>query len=138
MALDVKQVEYFKITLDSSAIEAYKLLSAFADIGVSLLAFKAIPAEPGKSQFSLFPNDTHRMRNRAKEEGILTEGPFAALIIKSDSDEAGECADIFRKLSEAGIKIEESAGIADIRDAYGVVLYLKQEDCAKAVAVLQG
>jgi hypothetical protein len=52
----------------------------------------------------------------------------------SKTDEPGECADIFRKLSQVGIEVNESIGIADIYDSYIVVLYLQQEDCEKAIA----
>lgn len=137
MAIEIKKVEYFNITIDSNAGEAYKLLSTFADFGISLLAFKAIPVEIKRTQFSLFPNNSSKMKDGAKKAGINLDGPNAALIIKSNSDEPGECAGIFEKLSQADINVYESSGIADIKDSYGVILYLKQEDCEKALATLK-
>ena len=136
MALEIKKVEYFNIIIDSNTGEAYKLLSNFANNGVSLLAFKAIPAGQNRTQFSLFPDNSSKMTDGAKKAGLNLDGPHASLIIKSNSDEPGECADIFNKLSRIDINIYESSGIADIYDSYGVVLYLKQEDCEKAIAVL--
>jgi hypothetical protein len=137
MALEIKKVEYFNIKVAGNAEEAYKLLSRFADAGVSLLAFKANPMENKRTLFSLFPDDSSRMEDEAKRAGLDMDGPYTALIIKSNSDEPGECADIFRKLSQVDINAFESTGIADIKDSYGVVLYLKQEDCEKALAVLK-
>ena len=137
MALEIKKVEYFNITIDSNAGEAYKLLSTFAKVGVSLLAFKAIPVKIKRTKFSLFPNNSSKMKDGAKKVGINLDGPHAALIIKSNSDEPGECAGIFEKLSQADINVYESSGIADIKDSYGVVLYLKQEDCDKALVALK-
>ncbi|MBN2215275.1 MAG: hypothetical protein JW723_13640 [Bacteroidales bacterium] len=137
MALEIKKVEYYNITIAGNAGEAYKLLSGFADAGVSLLAFKAIPAEDKRTQFSLFPDDGSKMKDGAKRAGLDLDGPYTALIVKSNSDEPGECADIFRKLSQAGIYVYESSGIADIKDSYGVVLYLKKEDCEKALEALK-
>jgi hypothetical protein len=137
MALEIKKVEYFNITVDSNAREAYQLLSIFAEVGVSLLAFKAIPAEKKRTQFSLFPNDSSKMKEGAKKAGLNLDGPFTALIIKSDSDEPGECAGIFKKLSHININDFEFVGIADIKDSYAVVLYLKEEDCEKALAALK-
>ena len=137
MALDIKKVDYFSTTVDGNAGEAYKLLSVFAIVGVSLLAFKAIPIENNRTLFSLFPNDSSKMEDEAKKAGLKLDGPYAALIIKSNSDEPGECAGIFEKLSLADINVNEANGIADIKESYGVVLYLKLEDCEKAIAALR-
>ena len=45
MAFDIKRVEYYNTTVEGQAGEASKLLSLFADVGVSLLAFKAVPLD---------------------------------------------------------------------------------------------
>jgi hypothetical protein len=137
MAVDIKKVEYFNITVDGNAGEGYKLLSVFAAAGVNLLAFKAVPVEPKRTQFSLFPNDSSKMKDGAKKAGLDLDGPHAALIIQGDEDESGACADIHEKISRAGINVYESSGIANIKQSYGVVLYLKQEDCDKAIAALE-
>ena len=136
MALEVKKVEYFNSIVDGNTEEAYKLLYTYANHGIGLLAFKAIPLDQRRTQFSLFPDNSPKMMDEAKKAGLVMDGPFTALIIKSDSDEPGECADIFKKLSHAGIHAFESSGIADIKGSYGVVLYLKDEDCEKALAQL--
>jgi hypothetical protein len=136
MALEIKKVEYFDITIGQAAGEAYKLLSTFADAGVSLLAFRASPAESGQMRFSLFPDDASKMKDEASGAGLNPDGPKPALMIKSTSDEPGECADIFSRLSRAGIDVYESGGIADIKDSFGVILYLKKEDCEKAITAL--
>jgi hypothetical protein len=57
-------------------------------------------------------------------------------LIKGD-EEPGALADIYKRLSRAGIQVNEASGIADINAGYGVILYLNQEDCGKAVAALE-
>jgi hypothetical protein len=136
MSFDVKSVEYYNITVEEHAGEAAKLLSMFAGVGVSLLAFKAVPLAPGYTRFTLFPNDSLKMTEGAKQAGLELDGPHAALLIQGD-DESGALADIYEKLSQAEIHVPESSGIADINGSYGVVLYLKREDCEKAVAALE-
>ncbi len=135
MALDIKMVEYYNMTVGDHAREASKLLALFAGAGVNLLAFKAVPLEPGRTRFTLFPNDGSKMIAGAKKAGLELDGPHSALLIRGD-DESGALADIYEKLAQAEIPVRESSGIADINGGYGVVLYLKQEDCAKAVAAL--
>jgi hypothetical protein len=137
MVLDIKKVEYFNIIVDGNAGEGYKLLSMFATLGISLLAFKAIPVDRSRTQFSLFPNDSSKMTEGAKKAGLIIEGPNTAILVKSNSDEPGECADIHKRLSHAGINVYESIGIADIKGSYGVILCIKQEDCEKAIAALK-
>ena len=137
MALDVKIVEYYNIIVDGNAGEGYRLLSLFASAGINLLAFKAVPVEPLGTRFSLFPDNSSKMNEGAKKAGVNLDGPYFALMVKGDEDESGECATIHEKLSQAGINIYESSGIANIKDSYGVVLYLDKEVCEKAMAVLE-
>ena len=136
MAFDIKRVEYYNITVEDHAGEGSKLLSLFASVGVSLLAFKAVPLGPMRTQFTLFPNDGLKMTDGAKKAGLELDGPHSALLIQGD-DESGALADIYEKLSQADIHVYESSGIANIKGSYGVILYLKQEDCEKAIAALK-
>jgi len=136
MAFDIKRVEYYNTTIEDHAEEGSKLLSLFAGVGVNLLAFKAVHIEPMHTRFTLFPNDGLKMTDGAKNAGLKLDGPHSALLIQGD-DESGALADIYEKLSKADINVNESSGIADIKESYGVILYLKQEDCEKAMAALE-
>jgi hypothetical protein len=136
MALDIKQVEYYNVTVDGHVGEGSKLLSVFADVGISWFAFKAVPVGIKRTQFTLFPNDGSKMTDAAKKAGLTLDGPYAALIVEG-GDESGALADIYETLAQADIDVYEATGIANIKDSYGVVLYLKQEDCARAMAVLK-
>jgi hypothetical protein len=135
MAFDIERVEYFNITVDGNVREGSKLLSIFASVGISLLAFKAVPLASNRTRFTLFPNDPSKMIDGAKKAGLKLDGPCSALIIQGD-DESGALADIYEKLSRAGIKVNESSGIANIKGWYGVVLYFEQADCEKAADAL--
>jgi hypothetical protein len=136
MALAIKRVEYYNITVQDHAGEGSKLLALFAGAGVNLLAFKAVPLEPLRTQFTLFPDDGSKMTEGAKKAGLELNGPHSALLIQGD-DESGALADIYEKLAQAKISVNESSGIAAIKGGYGVILYLKQADCEKAVAALE-
>ncbi len=136
MAYNIRRIEGYNITVDGHAAEAAKLLSLFAGVGVNLLAFKAVPLEPNRTQFTLFPDDGSRMAAGAKKAGLKLDGPHSALLIQGD-DDSGALADIYEKLARANIAVRESSGIADIKSSYGVVIYLAKEDCEKAVAALE-
>jgi len=136
MALDIKKIEYYNITVEGQVGEGSKLLSVFADVGVNLLAFKAVALESMRTQFTLFPDDGLKMTDGAKKAGLNLDGPHSALLIQGD-DESGALADIYEKLSQADINVYESSGLANIKGSYGVILYVKQEDCEKAMAALK-
>jgi len=136
MALDIKQVEYYNISINGQIADASKLLSTIVGAGVDFHAFKAIPLGPNRTQFTLFAKDSSKMTDGAKKSGLNLEGPYSALLIKGD-EKSGALADIYKKLSQAGIQVDEASGIADINAGYGVILYLKQEDCGKAVTALE-
>jgi hypothetical protein len=136
MALDILKVEYYNITVEDQITSAAKLLSKIADAGVDFHAFKAIPVKPNRTQFTLFAKDSSKMTDGAKKSGMELDGPYSAILIKGD-EKAGSLADIYKKLSQAGIQVDEASGIADVNEGYGVILYLKQEDCGKAMTVLK-
>jgi hypothetical protein len=136
MAFDIQRVEYYHIIVEGHAGEGSKLLAVFAGVGVNLLAFKAVPLEPRRTQFTLFPDDGSKMNDGAKKAGLNLDGPHSALLIQGD-DESGALADIYEKLSQADIHVYESSGIANIKGGYGVILYVKPEECEKAIAALK-
>ena len=137
MSLDIKISKYYNITVGNHAGEGAKLLSLFASAGVNLLGFRAVPLGPGCTRFTLFPDDSSKMTGGAKKAGLDLDGPHSAIIVKGYEDEPGTCGDIFMKLSNANINVIEAVGIADVKDAYGVILYLEQEDCENALAALK-
>ncbi len=136
MALEVLQVEYFHITVDGEITAASNLISTIAGAGVDFHAFKAIPVASKQTQFTLFAKNSQPLTEGAKRAGLKLDGPYSALLIKGD-EEAGALAEIYKTLSGAGIPVDEACGIADINSGYGVLLYLKQEDCGKALAALK-
>lgn len=137
MALDILKIDYYNITVDGQITSASKLLSTIAGAGVDFHAFKAVPAGPDRTQFTLFAKDSAKMTGGAQRAGLKLDGPYAALLVKGD-EEAGALAGIYSKLSQAGIAVEEACGIADINAGYGVILYLDEKDCDRALAALKG
>jgi hypothetical protein len=135
MRLKHKKVEYYNIIIQGHIAEGSELLSTIADAGVDFLAYKATPLEQNRTQFTLFPINGSKMRAGAIKAGLKLDGPHSAVIITGD-EEPGALAEIYRKLCQAGIQVEESSGIAHINGGYGVVLHLKQEDCDRAMAAL--
>jgi hypothetical protein len=136
MTFKIKKVEYYNTIVEEHAREGSKLLAAFASVGVNLRAFKAAPLGSKLTQFTLIPEDGSKMDAGAAKGGLNIDGPHAALLIEGD-DQSGALADIYEKLSQANIPVNESSGIAGINGGYGVMLYLEEKDCERAAAALE-
>ncbi len=135
MDLDVKRVDTFNLTVEADVAEASAMLGAIVGAGVDFLAFKAVPAGVGQTRFTLIPIDGSKLLAGAAAAGLAVDGPHPALLVVGD-ERPGALAEIYRRLARAGVAVEESTGIAHISDGYGVVLYLRPEDCDPAMAVL--
>ncbi len=136
MAFNIRRADYYYITVKTEAGEGYKLLSEFAELGVNLLAFTAIPFGPMRSQLTLFPEDALKMEDAAKKAGIALDGPHPALLVQGD-DRLGVLAEIHEKLYDANVHVFASSGVSDGRGGYGYVIYVRPEEYERAAAALE-
>ena len=135
MACSVRRVEYFYTTVADQPGEAYKLLQALADLGISLLAFTAVPVGPSHTQLTIFPEDSSRLTHEAKRHGLILDGPHPALLAQGD-DELGALAELHMKLTRANVNVYASTGVADGGSSFGYVIYVRPEQYNLALAAL--
>lgn len=135
MAVTVKCVDYFYVTVQDKPGQAYKLLSDLASADINLLAFGAVPMGPMETQLTLFPEHTGHLANVVDKLGLTLQGPHSALMVQGD-DKLGALIEIHRTLSDAKINIYASNGVTDGRDGYGYVIYLRPEDLNRAADLL--
>ena len=134
MPLSIKSSDYFVFKIEKHLIN--KLLFSISEAGVNQLAFKSKLIDSNNTEFTIFPNNNKFLLTGSSEAGITPKGPFPAIIIKSNTDEPGELANIFSRLSKEGIDVIEASGIANIDGHYGVVLYLNETDRDRAIEIL--
>ena len=72
MAYTVRRADYFYTKVEDRPGEGHRLLTQVADMGVSLLAFAAVPIGPVHTQLTLFPDDAERMASAARKAGITS------------------------------------------------------------------
>jgi hypothetical protein len=131
----VRRIDYFYATVRDQPEEAYKLLTTLADLGVGLAAFTAVPFGPSHTQLTLFPEDSARLASEARHAGLVLDGPHPALLAQGD-DELGALADLHTKLSQARVNVYASTGLVDGRGSFGYIIYVRPEECDRAVAAL--
>ncbi len=135
MAFTIRPVEYYYANVRDELTAAYRVLAALAERGVNQLAFTAVPSGPSLAQFALFPEDPPHLVTEAHEMGLALDGPHHALLVQGD-DELGALASVHERLVAAGVDIYASSGVTDGGGSFGYVIYVREDQFAKARAAL--
>jgi len=131
----IRRVDYFNTTIRDRPGEGYKLLAQFAEMGLNLVAFTAVPIGPSSTQLTLFPEDSGSMASAAQRAGMRLDGPHPAFLVQGD-DKLGALAEIHQELYAAGVNIYASSGVTDGRGTFGYLIYVRPEDYDRAAAAL--
>ena len=136
MSFKISKVNYFYCSVIDQPGEGHKLLSQLESSGVNLLAFTAIPVGPERTQLTLFPQNSDKLINLAKQANLSLDGPHPALLVTGD-DELGALAVIHQKLLESDVNVYASNGVADGSGGFGYILYIRPEEYDRALAALE-
>jgi len=115
--------------------EAYKMLSILADLGISMLAFHAVPIGPNNTQLTIFPEDSHKLICEAKKAGLDLDGPHPAFLVRGD-DQLGALSELHKKLYDANVNVYASNGVTDGEGDYGYILFVRPEEFQRAKETL--
>jgi hypothetical protein len=135
MAYTIRRVDYYYASIRDELGAAYRVLAQMAELGVSLLAFTAVPSGPDRAQFALFPADPNRLLAEASAAQLPLDGPYHAFLVQGD-DELGALASVHEQLFHAGIDVYASAGVTDGRGAFGYVVYVREDQVEQAAGAL--
>jgi hypothetical protein len=135
MAYTIRSVEYYYANVRDELGAAYRVLSQLAELGVSLLAFTAVPSGPMLAQFALFADDSNRLVAQARSAGLPLDGPYNALLVQGDA-ELGALASVHERLVDAGVDIYASSGVTDGRGSFGYLVYVREDQFERAKSAL--
>jgi hypothetical protein len=135
MTCNVRRVDYFSTTVKDRPGEAYQLLTTLAHLGINLLAFTAVPIGPLHTHLTIFPADAGKLAREAEQDSLVLDGPHPALLVQGD-DELGALAEFHKRLSDAGVNVYASTGVADGSGCFGYIIYVRPEDYDRAVVAL--
>lgn len=135
MSNQIKLVDYFHTTIHDEPGGAFQILDQFAQQGVNLLAFSAVPTGAATTQLTIFPDDSKNMVDLARQSGMSLVGPYSAFLVTGD-DTIGALAEIHRKLYLSNINIYASSGLAYDTARYGYIIYVKHDDYERATEAL--
>lgn len=134
MAYTIRRIDYFYTMVRDEPGEAYKLLNALADQGVSQLAFTGVPMGT-RFQLTLFPERSPKLQEVARKAGLVLDGPHKAFLVQGD-DELGALVDVHKKLFQAGVNVSASMGVTDGKGSFGYIVYVRADDVDRAARAL--
>ena len=134
MADEIRRVDYFYIRVANRPGEGAAALGVLRDAGVNLLAFSGFPEGRG-AQMDFVPEDAAAFRRVARSAKWKLAGPKKAFHMTGD-DRPGVIAEIVRKLADAKINVTAFSATTAQQGGFGMVVWVKPEDVAKASSAL--
>lgn len=135
MALNIRKVDYFYVTVADQPGEAYKLLTLLADMGINMLAFTVVPLGQGHTHITIFPDDSEKIHEVAEKAGMKLSNPQRAFLVRGD-DELGALVGIHEKLYRSNVNVTASNAVSDGRGAFGYILYVREDEYERAASAL--
>ncbi len=134
--MPVRKVDYcYTVVKAGRAGEAAEALGALRKAGVNLLAFTGFPTRGGKAQLDFVSDDLSGVRRVAREQGWRLSATKKAFLVRG-GDAVGACHSQLRKLAKAGINVVAADAVTAGRGRYGMILWVKQKDYARAARAL--
>jgi hypothetical protein len=130
-----KKVRYVALKVPSRAGQGAAVLEAVAEAGIDLSAFTGFP-EGGAAQIDLVTDDLAKLRRVARQRGWRLSAPKQAFLIQG-RDRVGAVHRELRKLARAGINVTAVDAVTAGRGRFGMILWVKPRDQAKAAKALR-
>ena len=135
MADRVKKVSYCYLKVSNRAGQGTKVLEALRDASVDLLAYSGFPSK-GKAQLDLIPENMAALRRVARTRGWRLSKVKKGFLIQG-SDKLGAVHRHIARLAERKISIVAADAVAAGKGRYGMILWVKPKDYARAARALR-
>lgn len=131
MADRVRKVSYCYPIVPHRAGQGANVLGALKAAGVDLLVFHGFPTRGGKAQLDIFTDDMATVRRVAAKNGWRLSPVKRAFLIQG-GDQPGAVHRHLSKLADARIRVTAATGVAAGAGRYGMILWVRPSDYAKA------
>jgi hypothetical protein len=131
----VKKVRYCYPIVPNRAGQGARVLSELTSAGVNLLAYSGFPVGGGRSQLDLVVDDIGPLRRVAKKNGWRLSKVKKGFLIQG-TDQVGAVNRHLQKLADAKINVTAADGVAAGQGRYGMILWVKPRDYARAARAL--
>ncbi len=135
MADRVKKVSYCYLMVSNRAGQGTKVLETLREAGVDLLAYSGFPSK-GKAQLDLIPENMAALRRVARTRGWRLSKVKKGFLIQG-SDRLGAVHWHIARLADRKINIVAADAVAAGKGRYGMILWVKPKDYARAARALR-
>jgi hypothetical protein len=130
-----RKVSYVVLKVPSRAGQAAEVLGALAEAGVNLQAFTGFPDRGGKAQVDLVTDELGAVRRVARSKGWKLSDTKRGFLVQG-KDRAGAVYRELHRLAAAGINVTAADAVAAGKRRYGMILWVKPRDYARAAKAL--
>jgi hypothetical protein len=127
----VRKVRYVALEVSSRAGQGAQILGALDRAGIDLLAFTGFPTGRGRAQVDLVTDDLAGVRRVAKKLGWRPGKAKQGFLIQG-RNQVGAVYRQIKKLADRGISVTAADAVAAGRGQYGMILWVKPRDYARA------
>ena len=135
MADRVKKASYCYPIVPNRAGQGARILAELADAGINLLAYSGFPAGGGRSQLDLVVENVGPLRRVARQNGWRLSSVKRVFLIQG-TDQVGAVNRHLQKLADAGINVTAADAVSAGQGRYGMILWVKPRDFARAARAL--
>jgi hypothetical protein len=135
MADRVSKVKYCYTTVPARAGQGARVLKALRDANVSLTAFSGFPAGGGRAQLDLVAERMSAVKRVAARNGWKLSRVKQAFLV-TGGDVCGAVHRHVQKLADQGISITAADAVCAGGGRYGMILWVKPRDYARAARAL--
>lgn len=136
MADRVRKVNYCYVTVPHRAGQGVRVLKAIADAKIDLRAMVGFPSRGGKAQLDFVADRLGAIRRLAARNGWKVSRSKRAFLVQGD-DKPGAVYRHLKRLADARVSVTASAGVAAGGGRYGMILWVKPGDYARASRALK-
>ena len=130
-----KKANYCYPIVPNRAGQGARVLAELADAGINLLAYSGFPAGGGRSQLDLVVDNVGPLRRVARRNGWRLSSVKKVFLIQG-TDQVGAVPLHLQKLGDAGINITAADAVSAGQGRYGMILWVKPRDFARAARAL--
>jgi len=135
MADRVKQVTYCYAKVPSRSGQGVKYLADIKKADLNLIAFSGFPIGAGKAQLDFVTDDMTGLRKLARKKGWQLSANKKGFHVQG-KDAAGAVHRHVRTLADIGISIVAADAVCAGKGRYGMIMWVKPRDYARAARAL--
>jgi hypothetical protein len=132
----IQKVNYCYTTVSTRPGQGARVLSALSDAGINLDAFSGFPRGKGSAQLDFVATRMPALRRIAAQNGWKLSPVKRAFLI-TGTNRAGAVHGHVQKLADAGISITAADAVCAGMGRYGMILWVKPRDYARAAKALR-